>query len=70
MATYAEHHAQAEQLLDPGPRERADRRPAEESDALRAEAAIHASLAVGAALRESAASATATTTAAVTPRTA
>ncbi len=70
MATSIEHHGQAEQLLEQARQLRADRRPVEESDALRAEAAIHASLATGAALRESAASATATTTAAVTPRTA
>ena len=64
--TSAEHHAQAEQLLEQARQLRADRRPAEESDALRAEAAIHASLSVGAALRESAT----TATTAATPRTA
>ena len=51
--TSAEHHAQAEQLLAEARQARTDRRPVEESDALRAEAAIHASLSVGAALRES-----------------
>ena len=52
--TSAEHHAQAEQLLAEARQARTDRRPVEESDALRAEAAIHASLSVGAALRKSA----------------
>ncbi len=49
--TSAEHHAQAEQLLADARQARADRRPVEESDAMRTEAAIHANLAVGAALR-------------------
>ena len=57
MATSAEHAAQAEQLLTDARESRAKRRSIEESDALRAEAAVHSRLSIAAALRELAAKA-------------